>query len=579
MRHKHTYSVFVPRGLLTLNLWDVSLLFIFIGLLVFLAWGAMQLSVPYDTGQPLEINLAPVNLPYYAACSVLRMLVAMLVSVLTTLLLGTLAAKSARAEKVIIPLVDILQSVPILGFLTFSVLFFVQIFPGSLLGPQCAAIFAIFTSQVWNMILSFYNSLKMIPPEIKEAARMFQLSAWRQFWQIEVPFALPALIWNAMVSMSAGWFFVVASEAVYIHSQTIYLPGIGSYITEAIEAANPYFMSYAVLTMLIVIVIYDQIIFRPLLAWSSKFRAQDDYNTYTDEAWFLTILTRSRFVSLFSKVILPLRDAWLNCFAFPSALPPTYFRPVLWVYHALGVIARTLIPIGFIGALYILGKWMQHAEISIAEVGWVGVLGLLTLLKVIILIILASLIWIPVGVWIGLNPRLTRWVQPFIQFLAAFPCNLLYPFFTIGIITLHLNPTIWTAPLMIMGTQWYLLFNIIAATTVIPMELQLAAKNYQVKGVIWWKRFMLPAIFPYYITGAITAAGGCWNASIVAEVVNWGPNQIEGLGLGSYIVHATESGDFPRLALGIGMMCLIVTTITHFFWQKLYQRAQERYDG
>lgn len=560
---------------LFLNRWDLIILLLFFGLLAGLVWGAQQMNAPYQLGKVISISLEPTMLPRYAMSTIVRMGIALLISLLFTFTVATLAAKSPRAERFIIPLIDIMQSVPILGFLSITILAFIYLFPGSQLGPECAAIFAIFTSQVWNMALSFYQSLRTVPKELQEAAKMFHLSAWQRFWRLEVPFATPSLLWNTMMSLSAGWFFVVASEAISVNNQNITLPGIGSYIMLATEQADYRAIGYVILTMFIVILIYDQIIFRPLIAWSEKFKFEPNPESI-DEPWFLNLLHRARLTFYLLKALRWVRD--LITIPYPkkkkvAPLSPTLRQALSWTAVTFW---NSLLFIALGTSCIALGRFIYSA-LSLHEIVEVFILGLITALKVMVLIILASFIWVPIGVWIGLKPRVANIIQPIAQFLAAFPANLVYPVLFMWIVSYHLNVNIWSAPLMILGTQWYILFNVIAGTSNLPQDLRLAAQNYGVKGWLWWRKLILPSIFPYYITGAMTAAGGCWNASIVAEVVNWGGKTLHATGLGGYITQYTAVGDYPRIALGIGVMSLYVIVINRLLWHKLYEFAEQRY--
>lgn len=559
------------------NHWDIVALFFVLSVIMLLAWNAKQMAVPYELGQPTPISLNPNYLPGYALRTVSRMFLALFFSLLFTFIFATWAAKNKRAERIIIPCIDILQSVPILGFLSISVVGFIALFPNSLLGPECAAIFAIFTSQAWNMALGFYQTVRSVPAELNEAATMFHLSSWQRFWRIDVPFSLPGLLWNTMASMSAGWFFVVASEAISVSNQQILLPGIGSYITVAIQSANLHAIAYAILTMFIVILIYDQLLFRPLVAWAEKFKS-DLVGQEGKEAhsWVLDILHRTRFIRYVGRKISYLLEKCVNI-SFLRSQPVTNYT---YSSHHIKQYATWIWNIVFIVAIISLLVFFFRCviqQVSLETIKHVFFLGLVTAFRVFLLVILCSLIWIPIGVWAGLRPNVAYFVQPIAQFLAAFPANLLYPFVVIFIITYHLNVNIWATPLMILGAQWYVLFNVIAGASMIPKDLLQAADNLGLKTWLRWKRLIIPAIFPYYITGAITAAGGAWNASIVAEVVSWGNTKLVATGLGAYISEYTTKGDFVNTALSIGMMCILVLLFNHFLWRPLYRYSESYY--
>ena len=558
------------------NFWDVVAFLLVMGLVAFLAWGSRQMAVPYMPGQQIHLSLDPINLPVYALRSVLRMFAALLLSIAFTLTYATLAAKSRRAENILIPLLDILQSVPILGFLSVTVTGFIAIFPGRLLGVEMAAIFAIFTSQAWNMAFSFYQSLRVIPKELQEAATLFGLSPWQKFWKLEAPFATPALIWNTMMSVSGGWFFVVASEAITVGKTSVTLPGIGSYVAQGIEEKSLPAIGWALLTMLLVILLYDQLLFRPLVAWAEKFKFELTESQEAPQSWALTIFQRARF----SRFIMTELKNTMNAVA--ENVPPL---PKLQVKKRqiapwMGK-AEDFIWYATLFAAIACGIWfLTHFVVSGVdqnEILRVFLLGLATLARVMILLIIACIIWVPIGVIIGLNPTLSTKVQPVAQFLAAFPANLLFPIAVFLMVRYHLSPEIWTAPLMILGTQWYILFNVIAGASAIPGDLKEAAQNLGLKGWRLWKHLLLPGIFPSLLTGLVTASGGTWNASIVSEVVSWGSTTLTATGLGSYIAEWTEKGDYPHIVLGIAVMSLYVVGINRLLWRQLYTISQNRY--
>jgi NitT/TauT family transport system permease protein len=554
--------------------WDVLAVLLILGLLAFFAEASRHLLQPLAELQREPISLDPSNLPEYAARTTLRMLIAMALSLLFTFTYATLAAKNRQAERLLVPLLDILQSVPILGFISITVVFFMALAPGRVLGAEFAAIFAIFTSQAWNMAFSFYQSLRTVPGELVEASRNFGLSSWMRFWRLDVPFAMPQLIWNMMMSMSGSWFFVVASEAISVGNTTITLPGVGSYIALAIEKRDLAAVGYAILTMLIVILIYDQVLFRPLVAWSDRFRFEQEPGLLPPESWVLDVLTRSRIVD---RIVGPFAAMWRHLLMArwsrkpePVTSPPQKQHGWITFQWAAVVIALAAVAVWQLVSFVIEG-------ISMSDVATVLLLGLATLSRIIVLIALASAVWVPIGVWVGTRRQVANLVQPVAQFLAAFPANLLFPIAVSAIVVLKLNPDIWLSPLMILGTQWYILFNVVAGASAIPAELRAAGVNFRVRGWLWWRRIALPAVLPYYVTGAITASGGSWNASIVAEVASWGDQHLEAQGLGAYIAQQTEAGDFHRIVLGIAVMSLFVVFINRTFWRPLYLYAERKF--
>jgi NitT/TauT family transport system permease protein len=473
-----------------------------------------------------------------------------------------------------VPALDILQSIPVLGFLSITVTGFIALFPGNLVGVECAAIFAIFTSQAWNMAFSLYQSFRTIPTDLEEAATVFRLSKWQRFWRLEVPFAMPGLLWNMMMSMSGGWFFVVASEAISVSGHDIKLPGIGSYISLAIQQQNLAAIGWAILTMLIGILLYDQLLFRPLVAWADRFRFDAMSSEREPQSWLLDLLRRSEWVKALLERTAALAERTLSWGAErtrPTASNSNGFARFPWWNR----VADVIIILAALAAVVHILQFVR-SEVGWAEVGHVLWLGFLTMTRVILLIALAALIWVPIGIRIGLNPNVARIAQPVAQFMAAFPANLMFPLAVMLIARFSLNPEIWLSPLMIFGTQWYILFNVIAGATGIPTELRLAARNFGLRGWLLWKRFLIPAVFPNLLTGLVTAAGGSWNASIVSEYVTWGDRTLVATGLGSYIAEMTSKGDFPRIALGIVVMSLFVVGFNRLLWNRLYDIAQER---
>jgi NitT/TauT family transport system permease protein len=560
------------RGLVP-NRWDVIAFPLVFGLLLLAAKGARETLAPLSALKGPVISLDPINLPEYALRTTLRMLAALVASLVFALTYGTLAAKSRRAELVLVPLLDILQSVPVLGYISFTVVFFTSIFPGRVAGAEAAAIFAIFTSQAWNMTFSFYQSLRTVPRDLAEATYSFRFSAWQRFWRLEVPFAMPGMVWNMMMSMSGGWFFVVASEAITVGDRTITLPGIGAYLAQATAEKNLEAVGWVVLTMTAVIMLYDQLMFRPLVAWADKFRFEQTSAQTAPGSWFLDLVQRSRLlrtvISPGSLLLGALARRRFTPFRKRTAgirAPPSTIVDVVWFtgIAAVAVFAASEI-VGFVAA----------------AVGWDDVfnalrLGIFTLTRVVLLIAAASIIWVPIGVAVGLRPLLAEKIQPLAQFLAAFPANLLFPLFVVAVVHFDLNPDIWLSPLIILGTQWYILFNVIAGAMAYPNDYREAATNFRMRGWQWWRQVMLPGIFPYFVTGAITAAGGAWNASIVAEAVSWGDTKITANGLGAYIAENTAAGDYPKIVLGIAIMSLLVTAFNRLLWRPLYAYAEDR---
>jgi len=568
------------------NQYDLAAIALILAGLVLVVAGGRQMTAPMAGLTVAPISLDPWNLPSYALRTVLRMFAGVIASLVFTFIFATAAAKSRKAEIVIIPALDILQSIPVLGFLTFTVTFFLGLFPESQLGAELAVIFAIFTAQAWNMAFSFYQSLRAVPRDLEEVTQSFQLSGWQRFWRLEVPFATPGLVWNTMLSMSGAWFFIVASEAISVGDTTIKLPGIGAYLSMAIDQADVVAVLYAVGAMAIVILLYDQLIFRPIVAWADKFRVETTASQARPKSWIYDLARRTRLVH---TVTAPLSVALgaasmarlpslpsLNLGSAGQSAAPTASKA------ARANIAKLLdwAWIAIVLAAAAWGFWTIYlyvsATLALEDLATALGLSVLTLLRVIALIALSTVIWVPIGVWIGLRPAWTERVQPLAQFLAAFPANVLYPIAVIVIVRFDLNPNIWLTFLIMLGAQWYILFNVIAGASVFPNDLKEAASVLGLRSWNWWRRVILPGIFPYYVTGALTASGGAWNASIVAEIVKWGDTTLKAKGIGAYIAQATSDGDFPRVVLGIAAMSVFVIVFNRLIWRRLYAFAAER---
>ena len=556
------------------NQWDLIALSLIFGLFVLVVHGSRGMMVPLPSSDTVPISLDYAYLPYYALRTTLRMFLALGASLLFTLTYATLAAKSRRAEVVLIPLLDVLQSVPILGFLSFTVTFFLNLFPGSLLGAEMAAIFAIFTSQAWNMAFSFYQSLRTVPSDLAEVSEGFRLSPWQKFWQLETPFAVPALIYNMMMSMSGGWFFVVAAEAITVGDTTIKLPGIGSYLAFAIDQKRVDAVLMAVLTVLVVILLYDQLVFRPVITWADKFRVELSASQSVSSSWMLRLLQRTFWVRRATAPIVAGFE-WLTSLRID--MPRRVRGPAASPLRTRTVDVAWFVVIGLIA---VNAAWQTVSYVS-TTLNWHDLLDafgltLITMLRVIVLLIIASLVWVPISVWIGLRPAIAERLQPTAQFLAAFPANVVFPIAVIGILEFHLNPDIWLSALIIFGTQWYIVFNVIAGAAAFPNDLREAASNFRITGWAWWRNVILPGIFPYYVTGALTASGGSWNAAIVAEYVKWGDDKVTAHGIGAYIARATEAGDFPRIVLGVAVMSVCVIIYNRLLWRPLFGYAERR---
>ena len=517
------------------------------------------------------------HLPYDAARSLLRMFIALVISFVFTLVYGYSAARSRRAEKVLIPILDILQSVPVLGFLTITVAVFVGLIPGSVLGLEAASIFAIVTAQAWNMTFSFYASLKSLPRELDELSRSLRLTRWQRFWKIEASNGAIGLVWNGMMSFGGAWFFLVASEAITLHSRTYSLPGIGSFVGAAIAKGQLGSVGVAIATMIFMVLAVNVFFWRPLVAWSERFRYETTEASESQRSYLLEIVSRSTWPRLlgaaWARVSEPLGRA-MRILGRDDAP-----RPVSSGRQRVGDIVFWVVIGGLVafGVYHALNYIATAPGVGLREIPHCIALGAATFARVCVLLAIATLVWVPIGVWIGLNPRVARLAQPGVQVLASFPANFLFPFATLAFIKLGISINIGGILLMALGAQWYILFNVIAGASAIPSDLREAMQVLGVHGWQRWKRLIMPGILSAYVTGGITAAGGAWNASIVAEVVTYHHTTLAATGLGAYIVHATDTGNKAKLICGIAVMAVYVVGVNRLFWRRLYRLAETRY--
>ncbi|WP_327139094.1 ABC transporter permease [Nocardia sp. NBC_01327] len=534
------------------------------------------MNVPFDdSAAPSSISTDPAELPYYAARSLLRMFLALGLSIVFTFVFATAAARLPRAEKVMLPALDILQSVPILGFLSVTVTGFIALFPGSTLGLEAASIFAIFTSQAWNMAFAFHHSLISQPRELDEAARNLRLSRWQRFWRLDVPSGMFPLVWNAMMSFGGGWFFLTAAEAISVNNREYALPGIGSYVASAAAQSNTGKVLLAIVAMIVMVVGLNVLFWRPITVWVERFRFEDSKSAQAPRSLVLNLLRRSHIMVLLGRVFGPLVypiDRMMRVFGLAEhqLYVPEKRR------RANDLVFTVIVSVALAAGCFLMLRYIR-STVGFEELAHAAGLGAITLLRVIVVLLFATVIWVPVGVWIGLNPKVSRIAQPIVQVLASFPANFLFPL--VGAVLLATSASLQWAGIVLMalGAQWYILFNVIAGASAVPNDLREAATSLRLPRTLWWRRLILPAIFPSFVTGAITAAGGAWNAAIVAEVVKFGDTTLTATGLGSYIADATSVGDGPRILVGVLIMSAYVVGLNRLFWRRLYTLAQRRY--
>ena len=551
--------------------------------LLALFWSALHFGkgmlVHFDAASQPAIDRSIWMIPYYAGRTLLRMWIAFAFSLLFAVGTGYLAAKSARAPMFILPALDVLQSVPVLGFLSATVTGFMALFPGSLMGVECAAIFAIFTGQVWNMAFGFYHSMVTIPTDMQEAATTYGLSRWQRFATVELPASAHSLIWNSMMSFGGGWFFVAQSEAITVMNKNIELPGLGSYMAEAITSGDNSAAFWAVVAMIVLILVSDQLVWRPLLAWADKFKIELTVSQMPATSWVYDLLRGAYVFTWLQERVTRLlaelgssvgrrqarRIASMKKFAHADQV---------WRVAVIAIVA-------WLGYEVITGIVAAAEELRRALswplIGHIVWLGALTMLRVIAMTVVATLVWTPIGVWIGFQPKIARFAQPLAQIGASFPVNMTFPIVVGWFVATHISINWGSILLIAMGTQWYILFNVVAGAMAIPNDLKEAARVYGLRRWDLWRTLILPAVFPFWVTGACTAAGGAWNASIVAELATWGNTTLQADGLGAYIAAVTKSGETPQIIASIAVMSLFVVLMNKFIWRRLYAFAERRF--
>ncbi|HET9375951.1 MAG TPA: ABC transporter permease subunit [Chthoniobacterales bacterium] len=564
-------------------------LLIFAGVLGFL-WSILEfgsgMMVHFDaTSQSLPISTNIRHIPYYAGRTLIRMWIAFGFSLIFTFSVGYAAAKSKIARAIILPFMDIMQSIPVLSFLTIFITFFVSLFPGSLFGVECASVLTVFTGQVWNMAFGFYHSMVTIPQDLQEAATNYRLTALQRFQKLEVPASMHSLIWNCMMSFGAGWFAVSASEAITVLGKNIQLPGLGSYMATAVSTGNYWAAFWAIISMLFVILATDQLVWRPLLVWADKFKMELTESAHPPTSWFYDLLRRAYiFEWLGEHVLLPVSAFYDDLRAKLSVgrgeaegAKPSKLARYAWLAVGILLLVGLLYEVIF-GVMAGLDAVYRH--ISGTEILTIVGLGFVTLLRVVAVTVLATLIWTPIGVWIGSKQRVAQIAQPLVQIFASFPVNMTFPL-VVGLFVRYNIDMNWGCILLIaLGAQWYILFNVIAGAMAIPNDLKEAARNFGLKGWPLWKTLILPAIFPFWITGACTAAGGAWNATILAEVATWGDKTLKATGLGAFISEVSSQGGgngVPALIVGTAIMALFVVIINKLVWRRLYSYAEHRF--
>jgi NitT/TauT family transport system permease protein len=523
----------------------------------------------------VEISRSLWALPVYAGYSLLRISIAYLLSLVFTLVYGYIAAYNPRAEKFMVPLLDVLQSIPVLSFLPGVMLAMVALFPGRQLGVELGAILLIFTGQVWNMAFSFYASLKSIPREMREAAKIYRFNWWQRFTEMELPFAAIGLVWNSMMSVAGGWFFLMACEMFVLGARDFRLPGLGSYLQTAASAGDTRSILWGVATMITVIVMLDQFVWRPVIAWAEKFKVEQVESTTVPRSWVLNTFEHSRAVAqLRKKALRPLRERLMMYFArqHESANqqnPPQRWK--IWVMRVVALVVLALIAFAVAKVTVIL-MGLHRPEVQELGQGLVA-----TFLRVTVALVIGAAWTIPVGVAIGFNPKLARIAQPLAQIAASVPATALFPVVLLLLIRVGGGLGLGSIVLLLLGTQWYILFNVIAGAMAIPTDLKECCSTFGIFGWERWKKLILPGIFPYLVTGMVTASGGAWNASIVAEYFHFKGQTFTTTGLGAIISKATDRGNFNELLAATILMAAAVVTVNRLLWRRMYHLAESRF--
>jgi NitT/TauT family transport system permease protein len=527
----------------------------------------------------VSIDLSPAALPRYAFYSLSRGLLAYVLSLGFTLVYGYWAAKDRLAERVLLPLLDVLQSVPILGFMPGLVLALVALFPRTNIGLELAAVIMMFTGQVWNMTFSFHHSLRSVPEEFQEVGSAYRFSAWERLKWVELPFATTGLVWNSMMSMAGGWFFLMINEAFVLGDRDFRLPGLGSYMSVAVAHGDGRAMVWAVLAMIGMIVLLDQFLWRPAVVWAQRFRYEETASTESESSWFLDWLRRSRLLRSLGRLLPRLRPGARRIATPRPVLAPLPVAPAPAGGSRVGRVVSILALAVLIGLLLFAGVRLVALLGAVPLPRWLGLVGatLVTLLRVLVAVVVGTLWTLPAGLAIGLSPRLSRALQPVTQVAASFPAPMLFPAVLALLHLLGVPLSVGSIVLMLLGTQWYILFNVVAGASAIPTDLREAATSYRLSR---WRRFTslyAPAVFPYLVTGWVTAAGGAWNASIVAEYVSFHGRVHTAWGVGSQISLAAQNADFPALAASVLVLSAMVVTFNRLVWRRCYHLAERRY--
>lgn len=550
---------------------DIAVIIFIIGILSLIIYIASQWGTPYE--RTLEIDLNPAKIPEYSAQSLARIFLAYILSLVFSIWYGYTASRSKIHEKIMIPLLDILQSIPVLSFLPAVVLAMIALFPGKRIGLEIACVVLIFTGQVWNMTFSFYHSINTIPKEMREVVKLFKFNKFSKFIRLDLPFSAIGLIWNSMMSVAGGWFFLMACEMFVLEDKDFRLPGLGSYIQTASNKGNIEYVLYGLGTMIFLIILLDILIWRPLIAWSQKFRLDTVPPEEERESFILNILTGSSLLKIFSRVVSSLINKIENL----SYESLQIYRKSLLNKMSKIIGLALVLTLLFAVVWAIIKASSILSSITLNDIFKILTASFYSFLRTSVALLIALSWTLPAGVYIGLNPRAAKFLQGIVQIAASVPATAVFPVILLFLIKLGGGLDIGAIFLMLLGTQWYLLFNIIAGASAIPKDLIEISRAYKIKGLKKWKSLILPGIFPYLITGLITASGGAWNATIVSEYVSFGGQMMQTKGLGALISSSSAEGNFALLLLSTCMMSIIVVSINRVVWKRLFILAKTKY--
>ncbi len=553
---------------------DAFFILLCIGILSLSYYAYLGMNQDFMPAQGLaKIQLSLFDLPYYSLRTVMRLMIGLVFSLLFALIAGYGCAKNKHIARILLPIINFMESLPLLGFLTFTTVFFLFLFPNSVMGLEAAAIFGVFTSQAWNMALIVYQTVRIVPEELVEASYVFKLNAWQRFWRIEMPYSVPGLLWNTMVSQSAAWFALVATEAIPVGGKDVMLPGVGSYISLALTDGNVTAILYALVAIVLCIVLFDQLLFRPCVKYAERFKYEQIEQKSVQSSWMYELCLSSSVCHCMGRAFSCAKFYWINIVQLLGAkklldrIKPNHTTQGFFVFcWYVCVVSLAL------WAFHALWQFFPSGNMSyLLPLMWA------TSYRVFIAMGLSVLICVPLGIWIGISQKRTKYLQPVIQIMAAIPQPIFFPVVALLLMLGGGSLSIWSIPLIMTGTSWYVLFNVIAGAQALPSDLIEMSRAFKLKGIKWWYKFAIPAVFPYIVCGIISAAGGAWNSAIAAEFILWAGKSFSISGIGELVSVTTSNNELPQAALAVSAMCVLVALCIIFIWKPLYKLAETKY--